>query len=60
MSLVPDTTGIHHVARPMWETVRYALDDTPRTIRLCVILLTIGIATIAPSLIVALICGWVG
>jgi hypothetical protein len=28
-----------------WGTIRYALDSTPRTIRLCVILLVAGVST---------------
>jgi hypothetical protein len=35
-----------------WEVVRYALDSTPRTIRLCLIMLVIGVP---PELLILLI-----
>lgn len=35
-----------------WETIRYAIDSTPRTVRLCTILL---VASVPPSLIIVLL-----
>jgi hypothetical protein len=32
----------------MWETIKYALDSTPRTVRLCMIML---VTSILPSLL---------
>ena len=40
------------VAACRWGTIRYALDSTPRTIRLCVIML---VASIPPELLAFLI-----
>jgi hypothetical protein len=50
MSLIPPSDGSHG-----WETIRYALDDGDRTVRLCVILLTRGAARAVPFLLVALV-----
>jgi len=48
---MPPSDGLHG-----WgETVRYALDDGDRTVRLCVILLTFGFASATPVLILALV-----
>ncbi len=58
MSLLPDACGTSR-GWPKWETIRYAISDTGRTIRLCAILLTISIASIiasgAPLLIMVLV-----
>jgi hypothetical protein len=39
---------------------RYALDSNARTTRLCVILLTLGITSTVPFLIMAVARGWLG
>jgi hypothetical protein len=51
MSVIPGGAGSHHAGRHKWETIRYALDDTGRTVRLCVILLTMSLACCTPFLI---------
>jgi hypothetical protein len=43
-----------------WKTIRYALDDGDRTVRLCVILLTIGAASSIPILFLALAHAYFG
>jgi hypothetical protein len=51
MRLIPPPDGLHG-----WgETVRHALDDGDRTVRLCVILLTFGVASAIPLLFLALV-----
>ena len=57
---IPRATGGIPAARPMWETIRYALDDTARTVRLVSIILAIGIASTAPFLITVLAHRWLG
>jgi hypothetical protein len=54
MSVIPGGAGSHHAGRHKWETIRYALDDTGRTVRLCVILLTMSLACCTPFLIMTL------
>jgi len=60
MSLVPDGTGIHLAAREKWQTIRYALDTTARTVRLIAILVTMSIACATPFVIMLLARHWVG
>ena len=63
MSLLPNARGTHE-GWPKWETIRYAIGDTGRTIRLCAIFLTIGIvgvlASIVPPFIMLLVHSWMG
>jgi hypothetical protein len=51
---------LYKVAEPVWVTISYALDNTGRTVRLCAILLTMGIASIAPFLMMALVRTHIG
>ena len=60
MSLVSRGSGTHRAGEIKWETIRYALDQTSRTIRLCVILIVSSAATAAPFLILALARRWLG
>lgn len=60
MSLIPPGAGIQRQGREMWETVRAAQDDTGRTVRLCVILLVMSLATSLPFLVIALTHVWRG
>lgn len=55
MSLIPPGPGIQHAGREMWVTVRDAQGDTRRTVRLCVILLVMGLAACLPLLAAGLI-----
>jgi hypothetical protein len=57
---LPCGTGDTHAGSHKWEAVRVAIDSTARTVRLCVILLTMSVATAAPFLIVALAHRWLG
>jgi hypothetical protein len=58
MSLVPPGGGLHKTCTHGWgETVRYALDDTARTVRLCVILIVMGSASAGAFLIMLLVHG---
>jgi hypothetical protein len=61
MSVVPRPKG---GARQRWKTIRYALDDTGKTVRLCVIILTASVASVVasavPFLIFVLVHGWLG
>ena len=46
-----------------WRTIRYALDDTARTIRLVIIVLALSVGTIGSAgllLLMALAHGWLG
>jgi hypothetical protein len=54
MSLIPATGGTHQAWAHAWETIRYALDSNARTIRLCMILLVLGLTGITPFLVLAL------
>jgi hypothetical protein len=56
MSLIRADGGLHRPGAYGWETIRYALDSNARTVRLCVILLTMGIAGIPALLVVT--HGW--
>ena len=56
MSLIPADGGLRRAGAHGWETIRYALDSNARTVRLCMILLTMGIAGI-PALLI-LTSGW--
>ena len=58
MSLMPTDGGLRRSGERGWETIRYALDSNARTVRLCVILLTLGIAGVPALLIVT--HGWLG
>jgi hypothetical protein len=58
MSLIPADGGLHRAGVHAWETIRYALDSNARTVRLCVILLTLGITSAVPFLIMAVVHGW--
>jgi hypothetical protein len=58
MSLVSHDGEIRSAGQYKWETIRYALDKTSRTVRLCMILLVMSAATAAPFLILALAHGW--
>jgi hypothetical protein len=60
VSLVSRDGGTHRTGENKWETIRYALDQTSRTIRLCVILLVSSAATAVPFLILALTRRWLG
>jgi hypothetical protein len=60
MSLIPATTGLPQMGRHKWKTIRYAVDDTGRTVRLVAILLTMSIACTLPFLILALALGQTG
>ena len=53
-NLVRASTSAHQAWAHAWETIRYAIDDNARTIRLCVILLMLGLAGITPLLVLAL------
>jgi len=47
MSVVPPVpAGTSPVAPHKWETIRYALDNNARTVRLCVILLVMSAAAV--------------
>jgi hypothetical protein len=48
-SLVPAPGGTHQAWAHAWETIRYAINDTARTVRLCVILLVLGLRALPPS-----------
>jgi hypothetical protein len=52
--------GLSHKAGHAWETFRYACDNTGRTVRLCVMLLVSGVASVSPFLILALLRGYLG
>jgi hypothetical protein len=54
MSLIPATTALRQLGRYKWKTIRYAIDETDRTLRLIAILLTFSIACTLPFLILAL------
>jgi hypothetical protein len=54
MSLVPSSRGDHEGCLHRWQTIRHAIDDTHRTIRLCVIFLVTGFAPV-PSIAIALL-----
>lgn len=58
MSLMPDGSGMHHSGGPMWHAIEVATDNTARTIRLIAVLLTFGITSTAPFLIMSLVHGW--
>lgn len=58
MRVVPRVTGDISLARHKWETIRYAVDDTARTVRLIVIVLAMGLAASAPLVIVLLAHTW--
>jgi hypothetical protein len=58
MSLIRPGDRLQRQGPEMWATVRDAQGDTGRTVRLCVILLVMSLATSAPVLIVALAHGW--
>jgi hypothetical protein len=60
MSLIPADGGLRRAGAHGWETIRYALDSNARTVRLCVILLTLGITSTVPFLIMAVVRGWLG
>jgi len=60
MSLTPAGGGLRRAEAHGWETIRYALDSNARTMRLCVILLTLGITSTVPFLIMAVVRGWLG
>ena len=60
MSLIPPDAGTHRAGQHKWETIRYALDNNGRTIRLCIILLTMSAVTCIPFLIMTLAHGWLG
>ena len=64
MSLIPNGAGLHQDCWHKWGTIRYALDKTSRTIRLCVILLVSSAATVITAggtlLVVAVVHGWLG
>jgi hypothetical protein len=44
-----------HAARQKWETIRYAIDDTGRTIRLCFILAVLAVCTAVVPVSIALL-----
>jgi hypothetical protein len=52
--------GTGRAGQNRWETIRYALDQTSRTIPLCVILIVSSAATAVPFLILALARRWLG
>lgn len=54
MSVIPGDSDRYKASVARWENIRYALDKTSRTIRLCVILLVMSIAAAVPLLILAL------
>jgi len=54
MSLVAAGRGDHHGCVYRWQTIRRAIDDTSRTIRLCAIFLVTGLAP-APSIVIVLL-----
>jgi hypothetical protein len=60
MSLMPTRGGLRRAEAHGWETIRYALDSNARTVRLCVILLTLGITSTVQFLIMAGVHGWLG
>ena len=53
-NLVRASASAHQAWARAWETIRYAIDDNARTIRLCVILLMLGLTGITPFLVLAL------
>jgi hypothetical protein len=55
LSLIRTGAGLHRAGEQRWRTIRYALDDTGRTIRLCAILLAAALASVLPLLVVALL-----
>lgn len=44
-------------ARDKWETIRYALDETSRTVRLVIIVLAMGLAPGVPLLLMLVFRG---
>jgi len=60
MSLIPAGGGLRRAGEHGWATIRYALDSNARTMRLCVILLTLGITSTVPFLIMVVVHGWLG
>jgi hypothetical protein len=61
MSLILQGGGeAHRTGLHKWETIGDAQRDTGRTIRLCVILLVMGLATSVPLVIMALVHVWLG
>ena len=58
MSVVPRITEDISVSRHKWETVRYAVDDTARTVRLVIIVLAMGVAASFPFVVVMLAHAW--
>jgi hypothetical protein len=62
MRVLPSAVGRTNArgARQKWKTIRYALDDTRRTVRFCVILLTMGVASVVPFLIIVMVRGYFG
>ena len=53
-TFVRASASAHQAWARAWETIRYAIDDNARTIRLCVILLVLGLMGITPFLVLAL------
>jgi len=58
MSLIPADGGLRRAGANGWATIRYALDSNARTVRLCMILLTLGIAGIPALLILTYARPW--
>jgi len=46
------------MSRHKWETVRYAVDDTARTVRLVIIVLAMGVAASFPFVVAILAHAW--
>jgi hypothetical protein len=60
VSLIPAGPIMNHGGRDKRETIRYALDDTARTIRLVAIFVAVGIACSTPFLVMLLARHWMG